>query len=265
MKDQSTIRLGIIGTGKVGSALVRRLHEQGWIFSIIINRSIAKARPLAELCGAKLFGSIPSDSALWPDLWIISVKDDAIEGILHELRVHRPQVPAFHTSGSFDTQPFKEIYPQVGSLYPLQSISFGKEVDFRQVPFCVSAFDATCLETIKHIAGSISDQVYIIEDEDRLYLHLAAVFVNNFTNAMCQVAASILDEKDIPFHLLQPLLMETATKLSILTPAQAQTGPALRGDESTLNKHRAILRDLPHEYSVIYELMSRYISDNIDN
>lgn len=264
MIDKSTFRIGIIGTGKVGSALVRRLYEQGWHFNTIVNRSIAKAEPLAELCGAKAYQEIPEDTAQWPDLWIISVNDDAIASVLEELRAHTPQVPAFHTSGSFDTQPFKEIYPTIGSLYPLQSVSYGKEVDFRQVPFCVSAFDADCLETIKYIAGSISDRVYIIEDEDRLYLHLAAVFVNNFTNALCQVAASILDEKDIPFHLLQPLLVETATKLSILTPAQAQTGPALRGDEGTLNKHRAILHELPREYSDIYELMSRYISENMD-
>lgn len=264
MIDKSTFRLGIIGTGKVGSALVRHLHNQGWEFTIIVNKSVAKAESLARLCGAILSSTIPEDPNQFPDLWIVSVNDDAIESILHKLSMHSPQIPAFHTSGSFDTQTFRENYPKVGSIYPLQSISYGKEVDFRQVPFCVSSFDTECLEVIKQIAGSISDQVYIIEDENRLYLHLAAVFVNNFTNAMCQVAASILDEKDIPFQLLQPLLMETATKLSILTPAEAQTGPALRGDKTTLEKHRTILQSLPEEYRDIYEIMTSYISNHID-
>jgi len=264
MTDKSSLRLGIIGTGKVGTALVQGLHEQGWRFTMIVNKTIEKAKSLAKVCNAQSLSYIPPVDQ-WPDIWLISVNDDSIDGVIRQLSRYGHQAPAYHTSGSFDTQSVRDIYPKLGSLYPLQSISFGKEVDFKQVPFCVSAPNEEGLRIIQDIAGSISDQVYIIEDEDRLYLHLAAVFVNNFTNALCQVAASILDKKDIPFHLLQPLLLETAEKLSILTPLQAQTGPALRGDQGTLNKHRAILRDLPHEYSVIYEMMSRYISENISN
>jgi len=254
--------LGFIGAGKVGSGLTLALHQAGWPIACIVSRSMPSAQKLATTVQTDALSEIPQDINNWPDCWIVAVNDDQIGDVLSQLATICTTKPVFHTSGSFQQDSTKQGLMHLGSLYPLQSFSFGRVVDISKVPFCIHSDDESDIQLLKSLATSISDHVYVIKDEDRAFLHLAAVYVNNFTNAMCQIASEILNERQLPFDLLQPLLLETAEKLELLPPSAAQTGPAMRNDQSTIERHRNLLEHMPESYRQIYELLTLFIQSN---
>jgi len=257
--EQKKLSIGCIGAGKVGTGLSLALYYAGWHVKLVINRNLPKAKQLSEKIGALAYSTIPSEISHWPDCWMIAVNDDQIESVVKQLLQQNSSIPIFHTSGSYQPSEDQIKNARIGSLYPLQTFSHGKSVDVSKVPICINSDHQEELDLLQILAQSISQKVYRIKDEDRAYLHLAAVFVNNFTNALCIMAEEILQERNLPFDLLQPLLLETAEKLELLKPIDAQTGPAIRNDISTLEKHQQLLEHWPEIYSAIYELMTNFI------
>ena len=190
------------------------------------------------------------------DIYIIAVSDDAIPSISKLLESKDGLI--VHTSGNTPIGVLSN-HKRSGVFYPLQTFSKNRKVDFRNVPFCLEASNREDLELLKKMASHISDSVFEVSSNQRESLHVAAVFVNNFTNHLYHLGSRICDENKLSFEILKPLIMETARKLNDLSPYDAQTGPARRGDEDSLKKH---LHQLKSENErEIYTLLSQSIQN----
>ena len=198
------------------------------------------------------------------DLYIIAVSDDAIEDVSKLIPEHKFFA---HTSGSVELS-------RGGVFYPLQTFSKNIEVDWTNIPILIEEInmdDGTNVETHGHaslqdIAKKISTNVHITTPEKRRHLHLAAVFACNFTNHLWTISEDLLNEKDIPFDLLKPLIHQTFLKIQNHSPKNVQTGPAVRNDLKTLEAHRKILsecRDALQCVSTteIYNILSKSIQN----
>ena len=174
------------------------------------------------------------------DIYILAVSDDAIEDISKALPFQDRLV--VHTSGSVLMADINNKNDR-GVFYPLQTFSIGKEVDFSKVPFCIEADQEKDSKLLKELASLLSERIYDISSDQRKVLHVAAVFVNNFTNYMFSVGNDICSENKVPFEILHPLIQETAKKIIKIQPDRAQTGPAIRNDVQTIERHLGILKD----------------------
>ncbi|NJK86314.1 MAG: DUF2520 domain-containing protein [Bacteroidales bacterium] len=126
------------------------------------------------------------------------------------------------------------------------------------IPFCLEAHDRNTLKILKNLAAKLSSNVHEVSSEQRVFLHLAAVYACNFTNHMIFLAEKLIRKNGLSFSMLNPLIKETFEKLENLSPQQAQTGPAVRNDKNIMEKHLSLLDDMP-EMKDIY----RMISENI--
>ncbi len=166
-----------------------------------------------------------------------------------------------HTAGSIPMSVWEGHAERYGVFYPMQTFSKQREVDFQEVPFFIEAKRAEDTELLKAIASTLSEKVYEADSEQRKSLHLAAVFICNFTNHMYALAADLLEKYNLPFEVMLPLIDETARKVHELAPRDAQTGPAVRYDENVMSNHLAMLVDSP-ALQEIYKLMSKSIHEH---
>ena len=162
-----------------------------------------------------------------------------------------------HTSGSVAMNSLNNN-GRKGVFYMLQTFSKNKIVDFSEVPFCLEAENEKDYILLELLANLIGKKVYAINSEQRKALHIAAVFVNNFSNHMYKIGSDICAENNVPFAILEPLIKETASKIETLSPAEAQTGPAIRKDQRTINEHLALLNKQQQE---IYTTVTKSIQN----
>ena len=189
------------------------------------------------------------------DIFIIAVSDSSIESVSKEIQL--PNQFVIHTSG---TVPMSAIQAERrGVMYMLQSFSKDKTLDFATIPFCIEANHEADFHLLEQIAVSFSERVYKISSEQRKAIHLAAVFVNNFANHLFALGEEVCKEYQVPFDILKPLIEETANKIMELSPADAQTGPASRGDQNTINQHLQMMTD-PIKKE-IYQLITKSIQN----
>lgn len=188
------------------------------------------------------------------DLYILAVSDDAISPLSARLKATHGLV--VHTSGSIPMSALHCKAP-LGVLYPVQTFSKQKNVNFSEVPLCLETERAADMVLLKKFALSLSSEVYELNSEKREKLHLAAVFANNFSNYMYKIADDICCKYQIPFETLKPLIRETANKILEMSPYDAQTGPARRNDQTVIQKQRDLLES---ENKEIYALLSKAIS-----
>ncbi|WP_299181449.1 Rossmann-like and DUF2520 domain-containing protein [uncultured Aquimarina sp.] len=174
------------------------------------------------------------------DLYILAISDDAIEEVSKKLPFENRLV--VHTSGSVPITAINDKNAR-GVFYPLQTFSATKKVDFSDIPFCIEADNEKDNQILRNIASQLSERIYDINSDQRNVLHVAAVFVNNFTNYMFSVGDEICKENKIPFEILHPLIQETAKKITEMEPQNAQTGPAMRKDYQTIERHLKILKN----------------------
>ena len=170
------------------------------------------------------------------DITIIAVSDDAIAEVSSKIK----NSFVVHTSGGCSMNELKN-QNRKGVFYMLQTFSKEKEVDFKNIPFCLEAQNQEDLNLLESLTKSIGNKIYFIDSNQRKSLHAAAVFVNNFTNHMYKIGNDICNENNIPFKILQPLIKETALKIETLPPEKAQTGPAIRKDNKTIKNHLDLL------------------------
>ncbi|RLD36921.1 MAG: DUF2520 domain-containing protein [Bacteroidetes bacterium] len=248
-------RLIIIGSGNVATHMAMAFKKAGLDICGIYSRTFENAQILAKKLNINAFKSvveIPLDA----DAYLLSVSDSALPEILKEL-------PSFdgilmHTSGSVGLDVFSKNIKRSAVFYPLQTFSKDKQLDYSTVPILLESEDAAVLNALQDLGKKISETVRTIDSEQRKQLHLSAVFMCNFSNYMFHISESLLKENDLDFELLKPLLGETIEKLNELSPAEAQTGPAIRHDKRTLNAHIEMLKNHP-EYQNIYQLLSDQI------
>ena len=188
------------------------------------------------------------------DIFIISVSDDAIVDISKKLLFSDKLT--LHTSGSINMHHLDKKNHR-GVFYPLQTFTENSKLDFKDVPVCIEVERKSDYNIVKTLALELGGQTLRINSDQRAALHLAAVFVNNFTNQLFRVAHEITETQGVDFDILKPLISETAKKIQHISPYMAQTGPALRGDETTIKKHLELLDENMHKS--IYELLTKAI------
>lgn len=248
--------IAIIGTGNVATHLSKALKLAGFNITIVFGRDNKKAKELASIVGATAY----SDIKLLPtkvDVYILAVKDSAIQ----EVSLALPEVKGLvvHTSGIMPLSILLK-HKHSGVFYPLQSLSKNIEVDFSTIPILVEASQKSDMEKLISIANSCGAKSVEVDSEKRQVVHLAAVFANNFGNHLFHVAQQILATKNIPFEILQPLITETARKISNNNPIEMQTGPAARNDIETIEMHLKLLQQMP-SYRQIYDILSQSIRE----
>ncbi|MDC6405440.1 MULTISPECIES: Rossmann-like and DUF2520 domain-containing protein [Maribacter] len=250
------ISVVIIGTGNVAQNLASVLYGVPEIhLAGILGRSEASVSHFEGKVNVILdWMEIPK-----ANIYIIAVKDDAIQEVSDALNVEGMVV---HTSGSVGLDTLSK-HQRRGVFYPLQTFTAGKIIDFKTVPMCLEVFNEKDMEILETLGRKISDNVQHIDSAQRKVLHVAAVFVNNFTNYMYTIGKQICNENDLDFSILYPLIKETAAKIETLSPEAAQTGPAIRSDLKTLHGHLTLLTDEKHR--TLYKLISNAIKASNQN
>ena len=244
------IKVVILGGGNVAYHLTSHFLKSSKVKVVqVYNRSIEKIQYL------KNYTSITTNLADLKDadVYIISVSDNAITNLSLKLNLKNKLV--VHTSGSVAMNELKSNSNK-GVFYLVQSFSKNHQLDFSTIPICIEAEKDEDLILLEKIANLISKHIYFINSEQRKQLHVAAVFVNNFVNHLYKLSSDICEENKIPFEILQPLIEETAKKITSLSPFEAQTGPAKRNDIKTIEKHKAMLTNNQQE---IYTLLTKSI------
>lgn len=247
------IKVVIIGSGNVAQHLIK-------VMQIAANVNLVQvfARNKKSINHLVKDDKITSDynAIKEADVYIISVSDNAIAEVAENLPFKNRLV--VHTSGTSELSVL-DAKNRKGVFYPLQTFSKFKEINFSSIPICLEAENEEDFKTLQSLSQNISEKVFPISSEQRKSLHVAAVFVCNFVNHMYTIGNQICEEHNVPFEVLKPLIMETAQKISTLKPEDAQTGPALRNDTKTINKHLEFLQE--SNYQELYKLLTQSIQN----
>lgn len=259
MGETASERVVILGAGRVATHLAPALMGAGYRVVQVWSRTEVSARLLAEPLGVSYTAeleSVVSDA----DIYVLCVSDEVLPEVAGRIVKRVGTSPLYlHTAGSISMELWQHYGASYyGILYPLQTFSKEREIDMGKVSFFVEASDGESLERVEGLAHSLSDKVFRADSKQRARLHVAAVFACNFTNAMYSVAHQLLAEEKIPFEVLLPLIEETASKVHRLTPREAQTGPAVRGDSAVMQSHMQALEE-EKELNDMYSLISNYI------
>lgn len=246
----------MIGAGRVATHLAQALRERAGLHLVqVYSRTAEHARALAEGAGDATWTTSAEAVRTDADVYVFSLSDDALADVAR-------RVPAndglwLHTAGSVPMDVFRDRSRRYGVLYPLQTFSRERSVDFRRVPCFVEGCTAEVADEVRALAQRLSDEVHVLPSADRAYLHLAAVFACNFTNHMYALADEIVRARGLDGSVLRPLIDETAAKIHRLTPREAQTGPALRNDRAVIDRQAAMIAD--PDVRRLYEEISRGI------
>lgn len=194
------------------------------------------------------------------DLYIIAVKDDAIAEVAKNLAALKLKGIVIHTSGSVDMSVLQKASSDFGVYYPLQTFYPGAEIDWLTTPVLIEGNSKKTVTLLKQLACTVSKQVKIVDSHKRLQIHLAAVFACNFTNALYvssyEIIENNLGKKDT--ELLLPIMRHSFQKLEHVHPKKAQTGPAMRHDQTVMKKHLSLLKD-NKQLSEVYKILSGLI------
>lgn len=244
------IKVVIIGAGNLATHLYRSIQKaKGLELIQIFNRN---PQHLDFVDDAQLIIS-EIDDLKEADLYILAIKDEALADFALKL----PQFEGLiaHSSGSEHIDCLSR-FKNYGVFYPLQSFSKERPVDFDHIPICLEANSENNLDFLKQVAKKLSDQIFEVNSAQRKALHVSAVFVNNFSNHLFALAADYCEKNELPFDILKPLIRETVDKIDSLPPFSAQTGPALRKDQKTIEAHLAMLDD---DRKKIYSILTESI------
>ena len=244
----------IIGSGKVATHLGEALKNRNIQILQVVGHTKLSASKLAKklICAYTIdYDKINKEA----DFYIVSVKDDAIASVVEKIEFQPSLI--VHTSGSVGCEIFQNKFKNYGVLYPLQTFSEGRKINFEKIPLLIEANKKENLKKLEKFSLRLSKVIYPVDSEKRKAIHVAAVFVCNFVNHMYNIGANILEREGIPFEILIPLIAETADKVQHGKPKNLQTGPALRNDQRVIKSHLHYLNDL--ELKKIYALLSKSI------
>lgn len=251
-----------VGAGRLATQFAKALHRKGHTIQAVYSRTMESAQALCSMVGG-----VPNDDIaslpLYADAYILAVKDSALPTIIPQLVKDREQRPMFHTAGSVPMSVFGDVRHH-GVIYPMQTFSKERDVDFSHIPVFIEANNYLALHIANMVATAVSDHVTELSSDDRRHLHLAAVFANNFANHCFTLSARLLEKHGLTFDVMLPLIEETAAKVHAMHPRKAQTGPAVRYDEQVMEAQKALMADEPLMQQ-IYELMSKSIHKEADD
>ena len=248
-------KIAIIGAGNTAYTLCKVLKSKGIEPFCIYVRNPEKAEKVRADLGVEVVFSY--EKVLESDLAIVAVKDDAISEVAAHLIDYKGLV--VHTSGTKPSELLNRSM-RFGVFYPLQTMSKTREISFDEIPLLIYANSPDDVEMLSRFAKQFSNKVEFCDDEQRKAIHLAAVYVSNFTNVMLGIGDKLLKENGLSLDLMRPLVMEMMKKSFEISPEKALTGPARRGDFATIGEHEKILAYNPDELA-IYMILTDYIID----
>lgn len=250
------MNITLIGSGNVAHILGRLLLEKNYTMTEVAARTKDKADALAQQLHSKSthIEDINNDS----DIYIIAVADKAVANVASQLKLNDKLV--IHTCGSVSINVLKSCSENYGVLYPLQSIR--KETAYiPDIPFLVDGSNEEVKTRLHQLAFSLSGKVEFANDDERLKYHVAAITASNFSNYLYVVCKQFCDENNVDFSLVIPLIKETANRLDEYNPAAMQTGPAVRNDVDTLQKHINLLQQQPR-LQMLYKVLTNAILEH---
>ncbi len=250
-----SIKVVIVGAGAVGTHLGQALSTHGHEVVQVLSRTMDSAKALAADLDCS-YAINPKELCLHADLYVLSLPDHAIIPFVKSA----PSVKGLlvHTCGSVSLSELRHHAKNCGVLYPLQTFSKYREIIWKDVPVFIEANQAVSEEFLLSLLHGISGSVSVLNSEQRLRLHLAAVFACNFPNFLIGRAQELVKQATVSPALLLPLVRETLQKLEVFSAVEAQTGPARRADEETVKKHLELLSCCPDDQEV-YRLLSQAI------
>jgi predicted short-subunit dehydrogenase-like oxidoreductase (DUF2520 family) len=249
------VRISFVGAGRVANALSRHMFNSGCKIQKIVSRTEKSSMDLASLYNARW--SVDPEFADTSDVIITAVPDDKLKEALIRISCSENTVVA-HTAGSLGLEVFPDRIKHKGVFYPLQTFSVGRKIDFSKVPFFLEASDKFTSDTLKTLAESLGEKAYFVDAEHRRLLHIAAVFACNFTNFMLTAGEQVTEKAGFPMEVLYPLITETIMKALEIGPDKSQTGPAVRHDKGTIEKHIDLLSFSP-ELQQLYREVTKSI------
>lgn len=261
MTSDKSPRIVIIGAGNLATNLSIALFNADCQILQVFSRSVNSARSLAnkvESTFTDSIANITSDA----DYYFICVPDKAILGIAEELKNVKGIV--VHTSGSTDISALSK-FSNNGVFYPFQTFSKSKIIPFKNIPICITANNDNTFNKLYNLASLASNRVLPMDSETRSWLHLSGVIANNFANHLLALSYQLSVEKGFDFELLKPLVQETIEKAFEGNPSEAQTGPAIRFDQSTINLHISKLKEYSPELADIYKALTLSIQSFAKN
>jgi predicted short-subunit dehydrogenase-like oxidoreductase (DUF2520 family) len=251
------MRIVIIGTGNTATVLGKLILSSDHDVLQVYGRSKEKASELGNELQCAFTHDI-DDLVSNADLYIVAISDSALYNIHDWLQLKKKLV--VHTAGSVPMDVLAGVSANYGVLYPLQSLR--KEMHrVPEIPFITNGNTVEDRTLITDFAYSLSSMVWQADDEQRFKLHLAAVFVSNFTNHLYTLTESFCKNQNIDFKALIPLISEVSVRLQDHSPSLMQTGPAIRNDLVTIEKHLSMLcdsEDMIEMYKVFTEKIIGY-------
>jgi predicted short-subunit dehydrogenase-like oxidoreductase (DUF2520 family) len=254
-KQQKFMDIVIIGSGNVAAVLGRKFRAAGHRIVQVAGRNASAASALAyewNTMSTNYLSAINRDA----EIYIIAVTDDAIKDVVKELKL--PGKIVAHTSASVPKEILKNVTEHYGVFYPLQSLRKDM-LKLPDMPIFFDGNDELAKRKLETLAHSIAEEkVTEAGDDARLKLHVAAVVVGNFTNHLYALAEEYCKQEGLDFRQLLPLIEETALRIKDISPKEAQTGPAIRHDSETIQKHLELLKNHP-QLKNIYILLTESI------
>lgn len=253
-----THRIAIFGTGNVAYHLAKRMSQAGLDLAYIVSRSEESGKQLVESLNLAAKPVVVQNvDQMVADILVLAVPDGVLPEFLSEVALPKNSI-LLHTSGA---QPMNCLatHSRHGVLYPFQTFTKAKAVNWQQLPVFIEGNSEAVTKVVATLAGKLTADVRVLSSEERLRVHLAAVFANNFANHLFAIADELLANSAVRLRDFQHLIQETLDKAMTMPPADAQTGPAIRGDAETMEKHLEVLKDQP-ELAQLYQQLSTLIA-----
>lgn len=248
------MKIVLIGSGNTATVLGKKMYRSGHTVLQVFSRTLQHAKELAAELNTSFTNTLNGLSTD-ADLYVIAVSDTAVEFVARQFTTGNK--PVVHTAGSVSMEVLKPVSSNYGVFYPLQSLR--KDMQrIPEIPFLVDGCTTEIQVLLCDFATSLSSEVKICTDDQRLNMHLAAVISSNFTNHLYALTEQFCNHHQLSFDLLLPLINEVAFRLIEGHAADLQTGPARRGDEATIQKHLQLLKDDEH-LQQLYSLLSQSI------
>ncbi len=248
----------IIGSGNMAWFLAKRLTSAGHQCRGIYGRNEEEAQALAESINSEFYRKDFHIEDGEADVCFLAVADHAIEQVAKNISFEKTVL--VHTSGSVGMSAIAGSAIDHAVLWPVYSILKNSLPSHRDIPFAWEASSAKAQKYLLMMAHGITDILFEAKDEQRRWLHLSAVVSNNFTTHLLTICEQICKTHDVPFSTLQPIIEQTFERIKRESPYNIQTGPARRGDDSTIAKHIELLSAEPH-WQQVYSAISASIEN----
>ena len=246
----------ILGAGNLATQLAQALIKNGVTIIEIYSRTEKSAQALATKVKTKFTTHINTINQT-ADIYILATSDSAHQSVLNALKFKPKRL--VHTAGSVSYQILDGYGDETGVFYPFQTFSKNKDVCFKTIPILVESESTNLVSDLKQLGLRLSERVDEMDSATRKLLHVSAVFACNFVNHLYDLSHQLTQLAGIDFDLLQPLIQETAQKIKVITPREAQTGPAVRMDQRIISEQEALLNEKCPDLVAVYQLLSQSI------